>query len=93
MSESGYLISKTDGSKDGYNILSLIAASTLYELSAYWPPHLFTIFNFGTELTPSTFATINSNSEMLIVLLKVKLSMVKYSFNSAIHSDSTSLLL
>ena len=39
MSESGYLISKIDGSKDGYTILALVAASILYEFGAYLPPH------------------------------------------------------
>jgi hypothetical protein len=35
MSEFGNLISKTQGSKDGYIILSFVAASILYEFVEY----------------------------------------------------------
>jgi hypothetical protein len=67
MSESGYLISKTDGSKDGYTILFLVAASILYEFGEYFPPHLFVILSIGTDDTPSTLAINNSTSLKLIV--------------------------
>ena len=67
MSESGYLISKIDGSKDGYTILALVAASILYEFGAYLPPHLFTINKFGTDETPSIFAINNSTSLRFMV--------------------------
>ena len=67
MSESGNLTSKTDGSNDGYTILSLVAASMLYEFVEYLPPHLFVIFIIGTDDTPSTFAINNSTSLKLIV--------------------------
>jgi hypothetical protein len=67
MSESGYLISKTEGSKDGYTILSLVAASILYEFGEYLPPHLFVILTIGTDDTPSTFAMSNSTSLKFIV--------------------------
>jgi hypothetical protein len=67
MSEFGNLISKTQGSKDGYIILSFVAASILYEFIEYCPLHLFDICNLGTDDTPSTFAITNSNSLRLIV--------------------------
>ena len=60
MSESGNLISKTEGSNDGYTTLFLVAASILYEFVEYLPPHLFTISTIGTDDTPSTFANNNS---------------------------------
>ena len=50
----------------------------LYELVEYCPPHLFTISNFGTELTPSTFAMMSSTSLKFIVLLNVQLLISKY---------------
>jgi hypothetical protein len=67
MSASGNLISKTEGSKDGYTILSLVAASILYEFEEYLPEHLFVILTIGTDETPSTFAISNSISLKLIV--------------------------
>ena len=62
MSASGNLISKIEGSNDGYTILSLVAASILYEFEEYFPEHLFVIITFGTDETPSTFAISNSTS-------------------------------
>jgi hypothetical protein len=67
MSPLGNLISKTEGSNDGYTILSLVAASILYEFGEYLPPHLFVTFTDGTDETPSTFASNNSISFKLIV--------------------------
>ena len=78
MSESGYLTSKTDGSKDGYTILSLVAESILYEFGEYFPPHLFVIFNIGTDETPSTFA--NNNSISLYCLIKLPIINIKIIF-------------